>query len=325
VALEAAHARAPVVGQERHRIAHAQRAADQRAGDDRPEAANLEAAVHLGVAAGPARRARVGGGRELGERGAQRVEPAPGRRRHAHDRRARERVRASSADHLLLGELRHVLGGRVDLGERHDRARDAEQLADRDVLARLRHHALVGRHHEQQQVDARGARDHRAHEPLVAGHVDHAEPRAVGQVERREAELDRDAARLLLGQPVGVDAGQRSDERGLAVIDVAGGPRMSGLTGSNAIEARVRAQGLGIAIEPSACWWFSSSAISARAIATAVPFSVCTSSFFLLPLRRKRVFRRRAWKSVQFEVLGHLAPVAALAAPGIQASMSNLR
>ncbi len=38
-----------------------------------------------------------------------------------------------------------------------------------------------------------------------------------------EAEVDGDAARLLLRQAVGVDAGQGPDQRGLAVIDVAGG------------------------------------------------------------------------------------------------------
>ncbi len=38
-----------------------------------------------------------------------------------------------------------------------------------------------------------------------------------------EAEIDGDAARLLLLQPVGVDAGQRPHQSGLAVIDMAGG------------------------------------------------------------------------------------------------------
>ena len=38
-----------------------------------------------------------------------------------------------------------------------------------------------------------------------------------------EAEIDRDAARLLLLQAVGIDAGQRAHERGLAVVDMAGG------------------------------------------------------------------------------------------------------
>ena len=39
----------------------------------------------------------------------------------------------------------------------------------------------------------------------------------------REAEVDRDAASLFLGQTVGVDAGQRFDQRAFAVIHVAGG------------------------------------------------------------------------------------------------------
>ncbi len=49
-----------------------------------------------------------------------------------------------------------------------------------------------------------------------------------GQHERREPELDRHAARVLLGQAVGVDAGQRAHERRLAVVDVAGGPERQG-------------------------------------------------------------------------------------------------
>ena len=49
------------------------------------------------------------------------------------------------------------------------------------------------------------------------------EPRPVGELERRVAERDRDPALLLLGQPVGVLAGERLDEPGLAVVDVAGG------------------------------------------------------------------------------------------------------
>ena len=49
------------------------------------------------------------------------------------------------------------------------------------------------------------------------------EPAAVGELERRVAEIDRDPARLLLGQPVGVLPGQRPDEPRLAVVDVSRG------------------------------------------------------------------------------------------------------
>ena len=48
------------------------------------------------------------------------------------------------------------------------------------------------------------------------------------QLERRVAELDRDPACALLGQAVGVDSGQRSDQRRLAVIDVPGSAEREG-------------------------------------------------------------------------------------------------
>ena len=46
----------------------------------------------------------------------------------------------------------------------------------------------------------------------------------VGERQRREVEVDRDAPPALLRQPVHRPAGQRRDQRRLAVIDVAGGP-----------------------------------------------------------------------------------------------------
>ena len=90
------------------------------------------------------------------------------------------------------------------------------------MLVRLRPRALARVDDEQEEVDAGRAGDHRAHEALVAGDVDERQAAAVGQVERRVAELDRDAARLLLGQAVGVLARERAHERSLAVVDVTG-------------------------------------------------------------------------------------------------------
>src|SRR5205085_326149 len=77
--------------------------------------------------------------------------------------------------------------------------------------------------HEQEEVDARRAGDHRAHEALVTRHVDDRQLLPVGQLERRVAEVDRDAALALLREAVGVLARQRLDERRLAVVDVPGG------------------------------------------------------------------------------------------------------
>ena len=91
------------------------------------------------------------------------------------------------------------------------------------MLVRLRPGALGRVDHEQEEVDPGRAGDHVADEALVAGNVDHGQPPPVGQLERRVAEVDRDPALLLLGQPVGVLSGQRPDEPRLAVVDVAGG------------------------------------------------------------------------------------------------------
>ena len=77
---------------------------------------------------------------------------------------------------------------------------DAERRQHRRVLARLRHHAVVGGDDHQEQVDARRARDHRAHEPLVPGHVDHRQPPPAGQ---RRAPRSRARSRCRARAPPG--------------------------------------------------------------------------------------------------------------------------
>src|SRR5471030_2773686 len=83
--------------------------------------------------------------------------------------------------------------------------------------------ALGGRNDEQCSVDADGAGQHIVHEALVARHVDEAELPSISQIAVGIAEVDRDAARLLILEAVGIDSGQRFDQRGLAVIDMARG------------------------------------------------------------------------------------------------------
>ena len=75
------------------------------------------------------------------------------------------------------------------------------------------------------------------------GHVDEREPAAVGQLERRVAEVDRDPALLLLGQPVGVLPGQRADEPRLAVVDVPGGADRQRTLSRRAVAAARTARG----------------------------------------------------------------------------------
>ena len=99
-------------------------------------------------------------------------------------------------------------------------ATDREQIDDVQVLDGLRHDAVVRRDDQHDVIDAAYAREHVAHESLVSGNIDETDGVVMRCLPVREAEIYRNAACLFLGQPVGVDAGQRFDERRLAVIDV---------------------------------------------------------------------------------------------------------
>ena len=224
MALEPAQSPAGAARQHGDGVADCERAAHERARDDGAEAPGGEGAVHGQARRPDPRRARrcLSRGRE--QRVAQRVEALARSRRDSDQRRTAEPGCRQRLPGLGLGQLGELRLHHVDLGERDDGPAHAEQLADRHVLAGLRHHALVGRHHQEHQVDARRAGHHGSHEALVAGHVDHPEPQVVGQVEGRKAQLDRDASLALLGEPIRVDPGQRTDQRRLAVVDVAGRP-----------------------------------------------------------------------------------------------------
>ena len=107
--------------------------------------------------------------------------PAARRARPRCARRPARTPRASSpaAAHRLLGVGRRQRGAllvhEVGLRQRDDQRPHPEQREDRQVLARLRHDAVVAGDAEQRQVDAGRAGDHRADEALVARHVDDRE------------------------------------------------------------------------------------------------------------------------------------------------------
>ena len=120
--------------------------------------------------------------------------------------------------------LRQAFGRyRIDLGQGHRALADAEQFDDVQVLAGLRHGAIVGGDDEQRKVDAGGTGQHVVDQLLVAGHVDEAERTARRERGVGVAEIERDATRLLFLQSVAVDTGEGFDQGGLAVVDVAGG------------------------------------------------------------------------------------------------------
>ena len=153
---------------------------------------------------------------------AQFFESRAGNGAHRHHRRALQKRAGHELLHFQPHQFQDVRFHQIGLGERHDALRDSQQAANVEVLARLRLDGFVRRDDEQHQIDAAHAGQHVFDETLVTRHVHEAQPQGGRQLQVRETDIDGDAAALLLFQPVRVDAGERLDQRGLAVIDVAG-------------------------------------------------------------------------------------------------------
>ena len=100
-------------------------------------------------------------------------------------------------------------GDEVTFRQRHHRARDPEIGEDLQVFLGLWHPAVVGCDDEKRRVHRADASNHVLDEILVSRHVNQPETES-RQREVREAEVDGDAARLFLRQPVGIGAGQRA-------------------------------------------------------------------------------------------------------------------
>ena len=217
VHLHRAHAHLAPVRGDVQRVALGDGARPQRSGRDRPDPAQREDAVDVE----PRETTCVPPGCRIGDpgkRGAEVVEPGAGLGAHRDDLDPRNELAR-----FLDTDLERLLVDQVCLRHRDDATLDAEQPQDRQVLERLRPRALGCVDDEEEQVDPRGAGNHRSHEALVPGDVDEREPPSVGQLEGCVAEVDRDPAALLLRQPVRVLAGQGAHEPRLAVVDVPGG------------------------------------------------------------------------------------------------------
>ena len=165
-------------GHELHRVVALGGAAPQRAGHDRARARDGEHAVHRQAQSGGSTGALSASAATSSSAASSSASPAPVRAETGTIGAPSIEVPRSNSRDLACDQLEPVGLGEVGLGDRNDAARDAEQVDDREVLARLRHDAVVGGDHEQHHVDAGGAGDHLAHEALVAGHVHHAHRRA---------------------------------------------------------------------------------------------------------------------------------------------------
>ena len=94
------------------------------------------------------------------------------RRRHCEEWRLRIGPVGQQSGHfeprLHQALRRHPVG----LVQRHHQLRHSQQGQDVQVLTRLRHRPVVGRHHQQAQVNAGHTGQHGAHQALVARDVD---------------------------------------------------------------------------------------------------------------------------------------------------------
>ena len=203
-------------------VANGHLAGEGGAGDHHAGPGDAEHPVHrqAKAAAGVAL-AHLVQGREQG--GAQRGDAGAAGAGHRIQRRPGEGPGSQQRTDLLT-HLGQSLGVHpIGLGQGHQQPGNAEQFEDRQVLAGLGHDAIVGRHHQQGQIQAAGAGQHVVHEALVAGYVDEAGEAAVAQVGIDIAQVDGDATRLLFAAAVTGDPGEGLDQRGLAMVDVAGG------------------------------------------------------------------------------------------------------
>ena len=141
--------------------------------------------------------------------------------RNSDSRRIGQKRRRNQLGDFHFDQFQLLFVGQVALRDRDHAAPDAQQLQHGQVLARLRHHRIVGRDDQQRRVDARRAGHHRVNESLMARNVDQREPQAA-VVEMRKPQLDRDPAALFLRQPIDRAARQRMHERRFAVIDMSG-------------------------------------------------------------------------------------------------------
>ena len=173
-------------------VARADGPRPERPRDHRPDTAQGEDSVDE-EPCGKVGPALLDLGRDHGERRTELVEPCAGHATDRDDGRA-----GNELAELLHRQRQRLLVDDIGLRDGDDALLDAEQPEDREVLVRLRARALGSIDHQQEEVDSRGARDHRPDEPLVARDVDERKRRSVRKREGRVAEVDRDAAGALL-------------------------------------------------------------------------------------------------------------------------------
>ena len=184
---------------------------DQRPGDDGAEPCHREGAIYR-----QSRPRQIAlGGDPLNHRldsGHQLRQSLTGVRRDRQDLRALQRCALECVLDIRGHQLDPIVVNQVSFGQRDQSARNSEQVQNGQVLSCLRHDRLVRGDDQQREIDASDTGEHVVDEALVSGNVHNGDIIARGQLQPREAEVNRQPTLLLLGEPIRVDPGKRLHE-----------------------------------------------------------------------------------------------------------------
>lgn len=221
VTLNAADMGKPAAGQKFHFIAAFRVSGNKRAGHYGTVPLEREHTVHgqsekIGTAAGLTAALLHNGGPQC-------VEPFSRDRRYGKNGSLLQERSLQKVPHVLLGQLQHVGVHHVDLGQRHNAVTHAEQRADFQMFAGLRHDSLVGGNDQQNEIYTGGSGHHGTHETLMSRHVHNAHALPSGKIGVGKTQFYGDAAALFFAETVAIYTCKCPDERCLAVVDMPGG------------------------------------------------------------------------------------------------------
>ena len=143
--------------------------------------------------------------------------------RSPHDLRLFEKGAGDQGSDVRFDEVEPSLIDQIALGEDDHAPGEAQQAKDFQVLTGLGHDGVVGRDDEHGEVQSGRAGEHISDETLVTRDVHERDPQPT-EFELGETEINGNPPLLLGREAVGINAGQFSDKRGLAVVDMTRGP-----------------------------------------------------------------------------------------------------
>ena len=157
------------------------------------------------------------------QHGLQFIETGTAARAHRHKRRVFQKRSTHEFFDLQAHQSQRVGIHEIGFRNGNNSARNSQQAANFEMLARLQLDTFIRRDYQQHQVNPARTRQHVAHEPLVPRHIHQAQPHAL-ELQKRKTQIQRDTPALFFLQPVWIRASQRFHKRGFAMVNVPRSP-----------------------------------------------------------------------------------------------------